>query len=52
MWIHGNKNTGTPSIKIPLNRACRNNYLDPCCKLTVIIPELMPQAIPCKKYFE
>ena len=43
------KNTGIPLIKIPLNIARRNCYLDSHCILTVIIPELMPRAIFCKK---
>ena len=43
------KNTGILSIKIPLNVACRNRYLDFCCILTVMIPELMSRAICCKK---
>ena len=43
------KNAGIPSIKIPLNIARRNRYLDSRCILTVMIPELMPRAICCKK---
>ena len=43
------KNTGIPSITIPLNIARRNLYLDSRCILTVMIPELMARAICCKK---
>ena len=45
------KNTGIPSIKIPLNMVRRNHYLDFRYTLTIMIPELMPQAICCKKPF-
>ena len=43
------KNTGIPSIKIPLNIARRNHYLDSRCTLTIMILELMPRATCCKK---
>ena len=36
----GNKNTGIPSIQIPLNIARRNYYLDSRCTLTLMIPEI------------
>ena len=48
---HGNKNTGIPLIKIPLNIAHRNNFLDSHCILTVMIPEMMTRAICYKKSF-
>ena len=35
--------------KIPVNRACRNHNLDFRCTLTVMIPEMVPQPICCKK---
>ena len=38
-------------MKIPLNRACGNHYLDSSCIFTVMIPEMMPRAICCKKTF-
>ena len=49
VWTRKLKKTGIPSIKIPLNIARRNRYLDSCCILTVMTPELMPRAICCKK---
>ena len=48
---HENKNTGIPSMKIPLNIARQNHYLYSHCKLTVMISLMMSQAICCKKYF-
>ena len=41
------KKTGILSIKIPLSRACGNQYPDFCCILTVIIPEIMTYALCC-----
>ena len=46
---HGNKNTGILSTKIPLTKAYRNQYLHSCCTLTIMIPEMIPQAKYCKK---
>ena len=37
------KNTGIPSIRIPLNTACRNYYLDSRFAKTVMVPELVPR---------
>ena len=51
MYNHGNKNIGIPSIKILLNIARRNYYLDSHCILVVMIPEMMTRAIYCKKSF-
>ena len=48
---HGNKNTEIPSIKIPLNIARQNHYLDSRCIITIMIPEMMSRAICCKKSF-
>ena len=42
-------NTGIPSIKIQLNIASLNHYLDSHCILTLMIPEIMIRAICCKK---
>ena len=46
---HGIPNTGILTIKITLNRACRNYYLDSCYKLTVLLP--VPRGISFKKSF-
>lgn len=43
------KNAGILSIKIPLNRACRNHDLDSCCTLTVMTTEMTARVICCKK---
>ena len=51
---HGNENIGIPgisSIKIRLSIARRNHYLDFHCTLTVIMPELMAQALCFIKSF-
>ena len=45
--IHGDKNTGILPIKIPLNRSYWNHYLDSRCTVTVMMPEMMPQALCC-----
>ena len=47
-WDHGN-NTWILSIKIPLNGACWNHYLDSRCALTIMILAMMPLAICCKE---
>ena len=41
---HGNKKTGIPLIKIPLNKAHLNHYIDSRSTLTVMTPKLMPRA--------
>lgn len=39
--------------KIRLNKTRRNHYVDSHCILTVIVPEMVTQAICCKKnHFE
>ena len=55
MFERGNKKTGIPPIKISLKIPRQNHHLDSRCKLTIMIPEMMPRAIKnhkktcCKK---
>ena len=42
-------NLGILSIKISLNRVRRSHYLNSRCILTVMVPEMMPQANCYKK---
>ena len=32
--------------------AYRNHHFDSCCILTILIPEMMPRAVCCKKSFQ
>ena len=41
---HRNKITGIISIKILMNKTHQNCFLDSSCKLTVMMPEMMPQV--------
>ena len=47
--FYWNKNKGMLSIKTPLNIYSWNHYLDSCCTLMLMIPEMMARAIYCKK---
>ena len=48
---HGKKNKEMLSTKIPLNRTCRNFYIDSRCTLTVMIHEMMTWTICCRNSF-